>query len=523
MRLLGVVYLIAFVSWWVQLGGLSGSRGITPTAMTLEFLQNQLGLETFADYATQVPTLLWFDSSDRTLHGICAAGVILSLLVVARVCVGPALVLLWAAYLSLCAADAVFLGFQWENLLLETGFLAIFWASWRPWPRLKTDSEPGWAGRWLLYWLLFRLMLSSGVVKLLSGDAVWLDFTALQYHYWTQCIPTPLAWTFHQFPLWFQKFSCAAMFAVEVGAPFLIFFPRRPRMFGGLLIVLLMAAIAVTGNYNYFNLLAVVLCIPLFDDRALRRLWPWRSCPESDAGTSSAATETELDHDGHRRPVRIAWRWTAFGLTAVFVLTIATAGGVQMWRRWGQLIPPGTTFLGVEFRSVPKPLVDAVERVRPFRSVNSYGLFTNMTERRPELIIEGSDDGQTWHTYAFKYKVGDVNRAPPWVAPHQPRLDWQMWFEALRAERVVGRSGNRRAEPNWWFRQFLSRLLEGEPAVLALLKSNPFPDEPPRFVRAELYQYNFTTREEKAETGAWWSRTHVGRYVLMRRSGPGGE
>ncbi len=221
--------------------------------------------------------------------------------------------------------------------------------------------------------------------------------------------------------------------------------------------------------------------------------------------------------------MRIAWRWTAFGLTAVFVLTIATAGGVQMWRRWGQLIPPGTTFLGVEFRSVPKPLVDAVERVRPFRSVNSYGLFTNMTERRPELIIEGSDDGQTWHTYAFKYKVGDVNRAPPWVAPHQPRLDWQMWFEALRAERVVGRSGNRRAEPNWWFRQFLSRLLEGEPAVLALLKSNPFPDEPPRFVRAELYQYNFTTREEKAETGAWWSRTHVGRYALVRRRVPIGE
>ena len=153
MRLLGVVYLIAFVSWWVQLDGLSGSRGITPTATTLEFLQNQLGLETFADYATQVPTLLWFDSSDRTLHGLCAAGVILALLVVVRVCVGPALVLLWAAYLSMCAADAVFLGFQWENLLLEAGFLAIFWAPWRPRPRLKTDSEPGWPGRWLLGWL----------------------------------------------------------------------------------------------------------------------------------------------------------------------------------------------------------------------------------------------------------------------------------------------------------------------------------------------------------------------------------
>jgi len=521
MRLLGVVYLIAFASWWVQLDGLSSSRGITPAATTLEFLQTQLGLQSFADYVTQVPTLLWFDRSDSALHGLCAAGVILALLVVVRVCVGPALLLLWVTYLSLCSADVTFLGFQWENLLLEAGFLAIFWAPWRMLPRLKTDSEPGWAGRWLLYWLLFRLMLSSGVVKLLSGDAVWLDLTALQYHYWTQCIPTPLAWTFHQLPAWFQTLSCAAMFAVEVGAPFLIFTPRRPRMLGGLLIVLLMATIAATGNYNYFNLLTAVLCVSLFDDRALSRLWPSRWRHDREAGVPSAPTKNKLEPAAHRPPARIARHWIAVGTTAAFALVIATAGGVQMWQHWDRLIPPGWAFLGVEFRSVPRPLVRAVARIHPFRSINSYGLFTNMTERRPELIIEGSDDGETWRTYTFKYKAGDIDRAPPWVAPHQPRLDWQMWFEALRAERIIGQSAYRGVEPSWWFQKFLGRLLEAEPAVLALLESNPFPGEPPRFVRAELYQYRFTAREEKERTGAWWSRTRIGHYVQMSRRSPG--
>lgn len=465
LRLLGLIYLAAFVSFGTQALGLIGSRGILPLADILGPIRDYYGAESF----TRFPTVFWLDSSDAFLQLVCLAGVSGALLLAAGIAQLPALILLWALYLSIVTAGQVFMGYQWDALLLETGFLAIFLAplTWRPhWPR----RQPARLVLLLFYWLLFRLMLSSGLVKLLSGDPAWRDLTALAYHYETQPLPTPLAWFAHHLPLWFQRLSTLAVFIIELAAPLLIFLPwRRLRMLAAALFTLLQILILLTGNYTFFNLLTVALCILLLDDRALRRLVPtrWRA----------RLPEVQI------RPAAL-WRLWAVGILAVVMFVLAGARLLML------VLPLG---------NLPPPLPQVVTAFAPFEVVNSYGLFAVMTTTRPEIIVEGSDDGQTWLAYEFPYKPGDVERAPRWVAPYQPRLDWQMWFAALGSY-----------QQNPWFARFLQRLLEGSPDVLALLAENPFPDAPPRYVRAVLYEYRFSAALAE---GAWWQRTEVGLYA----------
>jgi hypothetical protein len=272
--------------------------------------------------------------------------------------------------------------------------------------------------------------------------------------------------------LWFQQFSCGFLFTVELGAPFLIFAPRRLRLISCGAIVTLMALIAATGNYCFFNLLTVTLCVLLLDDAALRRFAPsrWRELPINPR----------------------CWRWpswiTAPMAAVVLLVTMMTlAGSFREPIAW------------------PSPMVSLFRTVAPLRSFNGYGLFAMMTTARPEIIIEGSNDDQTWLAYEFKYKPGDPTRRPAFVAPHQPRLDWQMWFEALNVM-------NPHYEPSSWFMNFCAKLLQGQPEVLALLKTNPFPDTPPRYLRATVYDYHFTNFATRQETGAWWRRELIGRY-----------
>jgi hypothetical protein len=335
---------------------------------------------------------------------------------------------------------------------------------------------------WLLRWLLFRLMFASGVVKLATHDPTWRGLTALTFHYETQPLPTWVGWYAHQLPVWFQRFSCAVMFAIELGAPFLIFTPRRLRFVGCGAIVVLMMLIAATGNYCFFNLLAVALCILLLDDATLQLFFPAR-CREIPINTH-------------------AWRWPGWitAPLAVVVLAVTTMTLTGAFR---------------EQVAWPSPMVKLYSALSPTRSFNGYGLFASMTTARPEIIIEGSDDGQTWLPYEFKYKPGDPMRRPTFVAPHQPRLDWQMWFEALRVTRP-------RAEPSQWFLNFCVRLLQGQREVLALLKTNPFPSAPPRYIRAMVYDYHFTNFATRRETGAWWRRELLGQYcpVLSLRTSP---
>jgi lipase maturation factor 1 len=324
---------------------------------------------------------------------------------------------------------------------------------------------------WLLRFLLFRLMFMSGVVKLASGDPTWSNLTALDFHYWTQPLPTPLAWFASQMPLWTKQLSTLIMFFIELVVPFTFFMPRRIRFIGAWLTIFLQLTIILTGNYTFFNWLTIALCILLFDDDALRRWFP-----------------------GHFRDILQA-RASAIKRAAAVVLAalLVFLGGIQVARLLDQRINP---------RNLPTPLAELTRRTSAFHLSNGYGLFAVMTKTRPEIIVEGSNDGEEWLPYTFKFKVGDVYRAPPIVAPHQPRLDWQMWFAALGSY-----------QNNPWFVSFVRHLLLGSPEVLALLESNPFPDNPPAFIRARLYQYRFSDSEARAADGAWWMREDAGIYL----------
>src|SRR5579884_1106395 len=464
LRLLGVVYAVAFASLAVQVAGLVGSGGILPAR---DFLAH--ALDGGAAYRL-FPTLCWLDASDGMLRGLAWSGVALALLLVAGVAQVPVLVLLWMLYLSLSVVGQTFLWFQWDALLLETGLLAVLYApgGWRP-ERSRTRA-PSAAARWLVWWLVFRLMFLSGVTKLASGDPAWRRLTALDYHFWTEPLPPWTAWYANALPEWTHRAMTAGILAVELGAPWLIFVADRrnaARRAACALLVLGQLAIAATGNYGFFNLLAVVLCLSLLDDAALGRVLPLRLAA---AGPEPRAKRVVI---GALAPL------------------LAVLSALAFAREIAQTLPGARGALD-------NPLLRAVA---PLRSVNGYGLFRVMTTERPEIVIEESRDGVAWREYPFRWKPGDVTRRPPFVAPHQPRLDWQMWFAALDPEGARA-----------WLVPFLARLLEESPAVLALLGPAPFPGggSPPRYVRLAYWRYRFTTPEERARTGAWWHREFVG-------------
>ena len=470
LRMLGVIYLIAFVSLWVQVDGLIGSNGISPINQFLPAVHEQLGGRAYS----LLPTLCWFNSSNAFLHFLCAGGVVSSLLLVAGVVPVASLIALFVFYLSLTIAGQAFLSFQWDILLLETGFLAIFLGPWQSWPKRGREPPVSRAALFLLKLLLFKLMLMSGVVKLTSGDDSWgwlnhsfhwSALTALDYHYWSQPLPTAFGWWADKSPEWFKHFSVAFCLAVEIIAPFFIWAPRRPRLIAAGLIVFLQIAIAVTGNYCFFNLLTIALCLFLINDAAIGRKY-----------------EAVIDR-------RYSYRLSIYGAIAVIVLTIP----VNAWLIFTAFKPDAPW---------PRPLAAVYGRVEAFRIVNGYGLFRVMTKDRGEIVIEGSADGIDWLPYEFKWKPGDVQRAPGWCAPHQPRLDWQMWFATLGTP-----------QQNPWFGGLVVRLLQGSGDVSRLLSRNPFPDQPPRYIRASFYRYRFTTVEEHRQSGAWWKRQELGEYL----------
>jgi hypothetical protein len=477
LRSLAAIYLVAFVSLWVQVEGLAGSRGILPASETLRFLEERLpGAERFLRF----PTLCWLGRSDGFLHSLCAAGTGLSLVALLLPLSALLWLLLWALYLSLAVVCREFLGFQWDILLLETGFLAIFLAPARMVPGASKAFQPSRIAVWLLWWLLFRLLFASGVVKLTWGDPTWWDLSALEHHYETQCIPPWTAWYVHKLPSVLHRASTGAMFFVEIAVSCFFFAPPRLRRIAALIQILLQLGIIATGNYCFFNWLTIALSLLLIDDRG----WPaWvraRMLPEPPAEEGAGAVTRP-------RPPRRWPRWALVPAAAILAAAslLTFAGGLVRG--------------GIDWpRAVAWPLAT----LAPLRLVNSYGLFRVMTTERPEIVIEGSRDGKEWKAYEFRYKPGDLARRPPFVAPHQPRLDWQMWFAAL---------GEARQNP--WFLALCARLLEGSPPVLGLLEENPFPGGPPRYLRATLYRYYFTSFEERRITGNWWKREQVRAYL----------
>lgn len=465
LRGLGLIYLAAFVSAWVQIHGLVGSRGIVPVAEYLADRQRE-GRGTFAEF----PTLCWLDAGDRSLSWQCAAGVGLSCLVILGVAPVPALALLWLLYLSVTTAGNIFFTYQWDTLLEETGFLAIFFAPLSLWPRPAREAEPSRLVRWLLLWLLFRLMFGSGMSKILSIDPAWRKLVALQFHYETQPLPPWTAWFAYHMPDGLQSFSCFLTLLIELVVPWFLFGSQQARRLAFTATLALQLVILLTGNFGFFNLLTILLCVPLLDDDSFpARLRSWLGMAAGPAPGSG--------------------RWPG-------VLAVPLASGILLLS-----VPPFLAQCGVAF-PWPEAVMRLVRAAAPFRSVNRYALFSIMTTARAEVIVEGSDDGTTWRAYEFRWKPGDPKRRPRFCGPHLPRLDWQMWFAALSAP-----------PHHPWVARFLERLTEGSPQVLGLLRENPFPERPPRLVRASYYDYRFTDWPTLRATGAWWARERLGLYL----------
>ncbi|HWK34328.1 MAG TPA: lipase maturation factor family protein [Hyphomicrobium sp.] len=447
---LGLIYLAAFVSLALQVRGLVGEAGILPAGEYLTAAHQGWGASAY----WRMPTLFWLDSSDATLKAGAWAGIALAVLLAIGIAQRLALLGLFVLYLSFIYAGQIFLNYQWDMLLVETGFLAIF---------LTGGSH---LIVWLFRLLLFRFLFLAGVAKIISGDRTWRDLTALDYHLFTQPLPSPLAYYAAQLPHWLLAFATAATLVIELFAVAMIFMPRRPRMVAAALVVILQAAIMLTGSYNWFNLLTVLLCLFLVDDQALRYVSPR---PLVSRVTNRAP-----------RPGRVA--------------RIASAAIALI------LVPVGLNQIYAPLSGRNIPFAGALsDAVAPFLIANPYGLFATVTTTRPALTILGSNDGQKWRPYVLPFLPGPPERAPTWNIPYQPRLDWQLWFAAY------GNAGEQR-----WTERLLQRILEGSPHVLDLFAVNPFPDKPPRRVRIDLSTQRFSDATTSQHT--WWDEHPEGIY-----------
>jgi hypothetical protein len=511
-RGVAVCAFIAFLSLLTQIRGLVGEDGIIPARAFLARITYRF--DAFHCFV-KLPGLHWlFGASNAALYGMCVAGMITSALVVAGVAQGPLLVVSYLLYLSLCHCGQVFLGYQWDMLLCESLIIAALIAPWR----LRRRNNPALMPLLACLALAARLEIGSGLSKLLSGDETWRSLTALQYHYETQPLPTPLGWLAAHFPPSLQVASCFAMFAIQLGAPLLLFVPwRKIRHTAVFAMTALQVAIALTGNYTFFNALTILLSLAAVDDdgwrsmgsmaravaRSARRLLlrvhaPKRSGAEALQGSAEPASVSDPNlsgaraDDGERSQVRadVSSTSTRAAVVSTWMRSIAAA----------VLIPLGVVaeIDRLTREPMPEPLGTVMEVIGPFELVGGYGLFANMTTERDEIEVEGTIDGREWVPYVFNYKPSDVDKMPGFVAPHQPRLDWQMWFAALSTPRR-----------QTWFEPFMDKLLDADPAVLSLLASDPFAGQKPLQVRAIRWRYHVAP----LGSGHVWTREAVGIYA----------
>ena len=470
-RLLGIVYLSAFLSYWLQIPGLVGENGILPANIYLEASNYNLGYKAYY----YLPTIFWLSSSDGFISVVTIFAALLSVILTIGILTLPVSIILFVIHLSLVVIGQNFMSFQWDFLLLEVGLLSIFIAPRTVFHSTSKLISPSKILLLIFWFLLFRLIFSSGIGKILSGDPTWRDMTALSFHYFTQPLPNPLSWYIHQLPGWFHKISVCIMFLIEVIIPFLYFAPRVLRHIAGILTIIFQISIMITGNYTYFNILTIAICVLLFDDMFYLNCFP---------GFLKKIFFNQKSYETLPIP---NFRKI---LLYIFSFVVLFLGIIQL----------SVSVLG--YWNLPVAVQGVVKFISPLGIVNRYGLFTVMTTERPEIVIEGSNDGVIWKEYKFRHKPSDLDRLLPVVAPYQPRLDWQMWFAAL---------GNYQRNP--WFIKLVEHLAKGTPEVLGLLESNPFPDNTPIYIRALLYKYEFTDYQERKNTGNIWKRELEGYYL----------
>jgi len=449
-RGLGLIYLIAFLNAANQFNPLVGEHGLLPVAPWIREVPFK-----------ESPSLFYLGPKDAVFSAAAWLGVVLSCLVVTGLAERYSSLLsatvwaaIWLLYISFVNIGQTFYAFGWESILLEAGFYAIFLGS--------AKSSPQIISILLLRWLCFRVMFGAGLIKI-RGDQCWRDMTCLDYHYETQPMPNPLSWFFHNAPAWTHHAGVWFNHFAELVSPVAYFLPQPIAAIAGIVAITFQSLILASGNLSWLNLLTIVLAIPMLDDRFLRFI------PVSHPTALHAST----------LPHRLA-------LAALTVLVV-----------WLSINP---------VRNMLSPNQVMNTSYNPFHLVGTYGAFGSITRVRNEVVVEGTDDAELsentkWREYEFRGKPTDTGRLPPQIAPYHLRLDWLMWFAAM---------GSYNEHP--WFIHFMANLLRNDPPTLGLIRNNPFPDHPPRYVRAELYEYHFTTPEERGRTGQWWTRRLVGEY-----------
>src|SRR5213080_2819920 len=459
LRLLGFVYAVSFFVAARQLVPLIGRRGLTPADFYLSSIHSHLGSRT--EGMLHLPTLFWFGCTDLGMSIFAWVGFALSLIVLGGYANAILLAVLWGMYMSIVHIGQIWYGYGWEIQLLETVFLSIFLCpllDGRPFPR----SRPPILVFWLFRWLAFRIMVGAGLIKM-RGDECWRDLTCMFYHYETQPIPNPISRYLHFAPQWFHRVETFWNHFVELIVPWFSFGPRTARHIAGILLVTFQIFLIISGNLSFLNYLTIIPFLACFDDTLLRHVLPKRLVKRAELAAQESQPSTVIN-------------------TVAIALSILVA------------------YLSID------PVLNLVSRrqmmntaVNRLDLVNTYGAFGTVGRERDEIIFEGTDDaiitGDTkWKEYEFVAKPGDPNRPPPFVAPYQPRIDWQIWFAAMASP----------AEYPWTL-HFVWKLLHNDRGTLSLLASNPFPGTPPHYIRARLYRYQFAPIGEDA----WWKREPI--------------
>jgi len=489
LRALGAIYFSAFFSLVFQIRGLIGPNGILPAGSFLGAVAETLGHWERLWYA---PTLLWWSSSPAMLNAICWAGMIASLLVMLNFWPRGMLAICFLCFLSFVSAAQDFSGYQSDGMLLEAGFISLFFAPPGLRPGFGQTHPPSRASLFLLQWEWFRIYFESGMAKLLSGDPEWRNFTAMDEYYQNGPLPTWIGWYIQHLPHWFHAATAFATLALELGIVWMLFLPRRWRIVCFFIVTGWEAGVILTANYTFLNYLVLALGVLLLDDRFAERFLPakWKA--------SLAAT------DRTSAPPGALPAWRVYVQRTWRIVSLAAGSFLLTW------IFYATTALMLTSFNLPMSPVIALE---PFRVANRYGLFAVMTRGRYEIEFQGSNDGENWVPYRFRYKPQDLNEPPRIYAPYQPRFDWNLWFASLGSWREYP------IVPN----TAVLLLSNNNQDVLRLFANNPFPQGPPEQVRVLIWQYWFTSMAEKRATGMWWRRQLLGRYAPTLERMPDGK
>jgi lipase maturation factor 1 len=513
LRALGGIYFSAFFSLAFQIRGLVGPQGILPADEYLRAVAQSLGNLRGLWFA---PTLLWVASGPHVLTGLCWAGMAASLLLVLNLWPRGMLLICFVCFLSFVSAAQDFSGYQSDGMLLEAGFISLFFAPAGFRPSFGTASPPSRASLFLLQWEWFRIYFESGVAKIAGGDPEWRHFTAMDEYYQNGPLPTWIGWYVQHLPHWFHSTTAFATLALELVLVWMLFLPRRWRVICFLIVTPWELGVILTANYTFLNYLVLTLGFLLLDDRFVLRFLPrpWKKLLIAGGATVAGSVEPNLSSNSelHEMPdpspssersnqsLQSSGRFRRYFHIAKVSLTMVVLGWI-FYATMAELM----WMFSIQLPTAP------VAALEPFRIANRYGLFGIMTRGRYEIEFQGSEDGKTWVPYSFRYKPQDPSKAPGIYAPYQPRFDWNLWFASLGSWQdypIVTRTE--------------VRLLSNDGDVLNLFANNPFANEAPHEVRAVIWQYWFTTISEKRTQGVWWRRQFLGSYAPTLERAPDG-